>query len=127
MKQRGIALALIALAGAIIAVVAGVSGGDEPEFQAIANSDDADYEYIIPLGAGAKIEAGESINIIPAELMVRVGESLRIINDDDRGHVVGVFFVGAGETLSQEFTSTGTLSGGCSVHPSGEFTIQVLE
>ena len=45
-------------------------------------------------GAGAKIEAGESINIIPAELMVRVGESLRIINDDDRGHVVGVFFVG---------------------------------
>ena len=96
MKQRGIALALIALAGAIIAVVAVVSGGDEPEFQTIANSEDADYEYIIPLGAGAKIEAGESINIIPAELMVRVGESLRIINDDDRGHVVGVFFVGAG-------------------------------
>ncbi|MGB1644292.1 MAG: hypothetical protein ACPHES_04255, partial [Ilumatobacteraceae bacterium] len=96
MKQRGIALALIALAGAIIAVVAVVSGGDEPEFQTIANLEDADYEYIIPLGAGAKIEAGESINIIPAELMVRVGESLRIINDDDRGHVVGVFFVGAG-------------------------------
>ncbi|MGB1502257.1 MAG: hypothetical protein ACPHAQ_00925, partial [Ilumatobacteraceae bacterium] len=78
--QRGIALALIALAGAIIAVVAVVSGGDEPEFQTIANSEDADYEYIIPLGAGAKIEAGESINIIPAELVVRVGESLRIIN-----------------------------------------------
>ena len=71
MKQRGVALALIALAGAIIAVVVIVSGGDEPEFQTIANSEDSDYEYIIPLGAGAKIEAGESINIIPAELMVR--------------------------------------------------------
>ena len=42
MKQRGIALALIALAGAIIAVVAVVSGGDEPEFQTIANSEDSD-------------------------------------------------------------------------------------
>lgn len=127
MKQRGIVLALIALAGAIIAVVAVVSSGDEPEFQTIANSDDADYEYTIPLGAGAQIDAGESINIIPVELTVRVGESLRIINDDERGHIVGVFFVGAGETLSQEFTGTGTLSGGCSIHPSGEFTLQVLE
>ena len=127
MKQRGIALALIALAGATIAVVAIVSGGDEPEFQTITNSENADYEYTIPLGAGAQIDAGESINIIPVELKVRVGESLRIINDDDRGHVVGVFFVGAGETLSQEFTSTGTLSGGCSVHPSGEFILHVLE
>ena len=127
MKQRGIAFALIALAGAALAIIAVVSGDDEPEFQTIANSDDADYEYTIPLGAGAQIDAGESINIIPAELTVRVGESLRIINDDDRGHVVGVFFVGAGEILSQEFTSTGTLSGGCSIHPSGEFTLQVLE
>ncbi|MFZ8821408.1 MAG: hypothetical protein ACO2Y6_04470 [Ilumatobacteraceae bacterium] len=50
MKQRGIALALIAFAGAIIAVVAVVSGGDEPEFQTIANSEDADYEYIMGNG-----------------------------------------------------------------------------
>ena len=49
MKQRGIALALIALAGAIIAVVAVVSGDDEPKFQTIANSEDADYEYILSL------------------------------------------------------------------------------
>ena len=127
MKRSGIAFALIALAGAVLAIIAVVSGDDEPEFQTVANSDDTDYEYTIPLGAGAQIDAGESINIIPAELTVRVGESLRIINDDDRGHVVGVFFVGAGEILSQEFTSTGTLSGGCSIHPSGKFTLQVLE
>jgi len=126
-KRSGIAFALIALAGAVLAIIAVVSGDDEPEFQTVANSDDTDYEYTIPLGAGAQIDAGESINIIPAELTVRVGESLKIINDDDRGHVVGVFFVGAGEILSQEFTSTGTLSGGCSIHPSGEFTLQVLE
>ena len=50
MKQRGVALALIALAGAIIAVVVIVSGGDEPEFQTIANSEDSDYEYIIHWG-----------------------------------------------------------------------------
>ena len=46
MKQRGIALALIALAGAIIAVVAVVSGGDEPEFQTIANSEAVSYTHL---------------------------------------------------------------------------------
>ena len=56
-----------------------------------------------------------------------VGESIRIVNDDVVGHVVGVFYVGAGETLTQRFDSPGELSGECSVHPSGSFTLRIVE
>jgi plastocyanin len=56
-----------------------------------------------------------------------VGESIRITNDDSRGHVVGVFYVGAGETLTQSFTAPGVLTGECTVHSSGVFTLTVVE
>lgn len=85
-----------------------------------------EHEYRIPPGTADRIAAGEAIEIVPRELEVRVGESIRIVNDDTEGHVVGVFFVGAGETLSQRFTAPGELSGDCTVHSSGEFTLRVV-
>jgi plastocyanin len=85
-----------------------------------------EYDVVIPAGSGARIDAGEQLDILPAELVVRVGESIRIVNHDDRGHVVGIFYVGAGETLIQTFTTAGELSGDCSVHPSGRFTLKVV-
>jgi plastocyanin len=56
-----------------------------------------------------------------------VGETIRIVNDDDRGHNVGPFFVGAGETLSQRFSSAGEFVGVCTVHPSGQIVLVVSE
>lgn len=84
-----------------------------------------DYDYVIPMGTGAQLDAGERVEIIPADLQVRVGEVLRIINEDNRGHVIGAFYVAAGETLRQRFASPGVLEGECSVHPSGSFTLTV--
>ena len=126
MKRSVVATVLVAVAA--LGTVAGVIvfSGEEPQFQAISDSAPADHEYVIPQGTGERIDAGEAISIIPAELEVHVGESIRIVNNDDRGHIVGVFFIGAGEIMSQSFTSAGTLSGGCTIHPSGEFTLQVL-
>lgn len=92
------------------------SVGDATEFQ---------YDYVIPAGTADRIADGTEVEIVPRELVVEVGEAIRIVNDDDEGHVVGVFFVGAGETLTQQFTAPGELSGQCSVHPSGEFTLLV--
>lgn len=92
------------------------SAGDATEFQ---------YDYVIPAGTADRIAGGAEVEIVPRELVVEVGEAIRIANDDDEGHVVGVFFVGAGETLTQRFTAPGELSGQCSVHPSGEFTLLV--
>ena len=39
----------------------------------------------------------------------------------------GVFFVAAGETLTQRFNNVAVLEGECSVHPSGSFTLRVVE
>ena len=105
-------------------------GGDSstsatPGINAADGDATADHDYLIPAGTGAKLDAGERIEIIPAVLEVRVGEVIRIVNEDDRGHVIGAFYVGAGETLSQRFSAPGTLEGECSVHPSGSFTLTV--
>lgn len=83
------------------------------------------YDYEIPAGTGARLDAGEKVEIVPAELVVHVGESIRIVNQDDRDHTVGAFFVAAGETLKQRFNRVGELQGECTVHPSGRFTVRV--
>lgn len=91
--------------------------------------DDADFaeDFLIPAGTADRIEAGEEVEIVPQELVMQTGESIRIVNEDDVGHVVGVFYVGAGETLTQRFDTPGELSGECSVHPSGSFTLRVVD
>jgi plastocyanin len=91
-----------------------------------ADASDFEHDYTIPAGTADRIEAGDTVEIVPLELTVKVGEAIRIVNDDDEGHVVGVFFVGAGETMTQRFTAPGELSGACSVHSDGEFTLRVV-
>jgi hypothetical protein len=123
-------------AGAVAAVlglaaVAGC-GADEPSSETVVVTDiddtgEFDHDYLIPLGTAAQIDAGVEVEIVPEVLEVEVGDSIRIVNEDTEGHVVGVFYVGAGETLTQRFDSPGTLSGECSVHPSGTFTLRVVE
>jgi plastocyanin len=87
----------------------------------------ADYEYLIPYGTQRRIASGEKIEIMPERLEVEVGESIRITNEDNKGAFVGIFYVGAGETVRMKFTTPGELSGKCEVSSSGEFTIAVQE
>ena len=129
---------IVVLALVPLVVVAGwllgrSGGGDDDaatgQIQVSDVDDDAEFDvdYLIPLGTADRIAAGEEVEIVPQELVMKVGESIRIVNDDEVGHVVGVFYVGAGETLTQRFDSPGELSGECSVHPSGSFTLRVVE
>lgn len=118
----------VAAAGALgLAVLAGCGGSDgsQAATEAVEGTATATYEYVIPVGAGEALDAGTPLEILPAELEVQVGETIRIVNDDDRGHSVGPFFVGARETLTQRFSSPGEFVGVCTVHPSGEFVLVV--
>jgi hypothetical protein len=92
-----------------------------------AESGDADYSFVIPFGAGEALDAGEPLEILPARLEVQVGETIEIVNEDDRGHLVGPFFVGEGETLRQRFSTPGEFIGLCTVHPSGELRLIIGE
>ena len=107
-------------------LLAACGGGDEifevAEIEAVGN---AEYRFEIPPGAGEARDAGTPLEILPAELRAKVGESIEIVNEDDRGHLVGPWFVDAGETLRQEFTSPGEFIGICTVHPSGEIKVIV--
>jgi hypothetical protein len=113
--------------GAGLAVLAVACGASEaaPLFQPDPGAA-ADYSFVIPLGAGEAIDRGEPLDVLPAALVATVGEVIELVNHDDRGHLVGPFFVGAGETLRQRFSSPGEFIGTCTVHPSGEFELTVL-
>ena len=119
---------IVTAAGSFAAVQASLDTGRPSHIETTFADDETEfaYDYVIPPGTGARIDQGEEIEIVPAELVVHVGEAIRIRNDDDRDHVVGLFFVAAGETLTQRFRSEGELSGTCTVHPSGAFSLRVI-
>lgn len=119
-----------AVAVAIVAVFGGalVGCGDDnsqPQTEAVAGEQVATLDYVIPAGAGEALDAGTPLEILPAELEVDVGDTIRIENQDDRGHTVGPFFVGANETLTQRFSTPGEFEGVCTVHPSGQLVLTV--
>lgn len=117
----------LALSTLLVLALAACSSQPESLFGDDSGSGDADYLFTIPPGAGEARDRGEPLEILPDELNVRMGEVIVIVNEDDRGHLVGPFFVGAGETLRQRFSSPGTFIGECTVHPSGQITLEVVE
>lgn len=90
-----------------------------------ARADSADYEFVIPAGAIDRMEAGEDLAIVPADLTVRVGQVIRIRNEDLRPARLGPFAVGPLQTLTQRFATPGRLEGECNVHASGRIVITV--
>lgn len=138
MKRSGMSRIQVLVLAIVLPLVLGAaylvgsrSGGDDGDGVIdVTRADDAtefQHDYLIPAGTAARIAGGEAIEIVPAELVVEVGDALRIVNEDSADHIVGVFFVAAGETLTQRFNSEAVLEGECSVHPSGSFTLRVVE
>jgi hypothetical protein len=113
----------------VVALAVSACGSDDsgPLLVDDGSVEAADYSYTIPAGSGEAIDRGEALDILPRELNVQVGQLFELINLDDRGHLVGPFFVGKGETLRQRFNAPGTFIGACSVHPSGEIVLTVNE
>jgi hypothetical protein len=128
MKRAAVA-ALLALSFGVVAVGC---GPDRPTTQVgqaenITPNEKATYEYRVPFGTGNRLDSGEVLDVMPQQLDVRVGESIRIINDDIRDYMIGPFFVMAGQTLAMRFTHVGTIEGVCQINPEGKFVITVSE
>ena len=126
-RRSGRRLAALVLASACAFGAVAGCGDDasQPATEAVSIAEAATFEYVIPAGAGEALDAGTPLEILPAELQVNVGDTIRIENQDDRGHTVGPFFVGANETLTQRFSTPGDFVGVCTVHPSGELVLIV--
>lgn len=113
-------LAALMAALASLTLFLGACGSDDA-----GGAEQPTFSFVIPAGAGVDIENGEPLDILPAQITAQLNETIQIVNNDDRAHLLGPWFVGAGETLRQRFTEPGVFDGECSVHPSGEFTIIV--
>ena len=122
--MRSVCITLLAVV-ALVLVACGDDSEDGFGLDEVASDEAPDFAFVIPVGAGEAFDRGEPLEIFPADLDVRVGDVLEIVNEDDRGHLIGPFFVGAGETLRQRFASPGEFIGICTVHPSGEITVTV--
>ena len=112
-KRVGLVVVLAVIA--CVAVVGVLSVASQPET----------YEVVIPAGTSDKLEAGEDVELLPAQVRLSVGDSLVVTNNDDRLQTVGPLTVRPGETLAFTFTTAGRFSEACSVHPSRSVTFIV--
>jgi plastocyanin len=120
----GAAAVLLSLAGAACGAERETTGSVQVQDATVTGR--ADHEFVIPLGAAARADAGEHLLIFPARLEVRVGETIRIVNQDERMQIVGPFSIGPGQTLTQRFSTPGEFVGVCTTHPGTSFTLVVL-
>lgn len=94
------------------------------------------HDFVVPAGTADRIARDEEVEVVPDVLEVHVGDRIRVRNDDRELARLGIFDVGAGETISMNFNTPGELqgliyadaSGGCGVPPpdAQTFTIIVL-
>ena len=82
----------------------------------VAISSGTTFEVVIPAGTGAAIDAGEPTDAVPAVIDLEVGDTLRIVNDDTRPHVLGPWTVLPGEEVSYTFDQAEDYSAACSAH-----------
>lgn len=119
---------LVAVLGAVAAavLVSRDPGAETPAVTA-SSAEGRTIRYLVPPGTGARIDAGEEVEIIPPELTMKVGDTLVIINDDDREHSVAGYQVRSGDTLRVSYPRPGLYMNSCSVNTSDLVYIYVVE
>lgn len=110
-----IVVAFVAAMALLGLLVSALGGGDDAET----------YVIEIPAGTADRQAAGEDLELIPAELELHVGDTLRIVNKDDSYQTLGPYEVAPYQTLVQRFTQPGEIQGSCSLHPSGQVKIVI--
>lgn len=110
----GVFLGLVA---ALILLVVVFSGGGDRQ--------PVTYRYVIPAGTGDRLAAGEQVEIVPARLVVHVGDRLLLRNKDDVQHHMGPLLVDPNGLLSMSFSDEGTIQGVCTLNEAGQAKIVV--
>jgi hypothetical protein len=86
-----------------------------------------DHQFVVPAGTGSTLDAGGSVDILPRDLEVHVGDRIVVFNEDTRSHEVGPWTVPAGDTFTFRFKAVGRYDSHCSLHSGGgRFFIDVL-
>lgn len=70
----------------------------------------------VPPGSAARVARGEKLDVVPDRITARVGDRLRLVNRDNRSHMIGPFLVGPGQRVESKLARAGTYEGECSLH-----------
>ena len=109
------AIVAILLVGIIGFAAAACGGSDD------AGPEEPTYSFVIPAGSADRIEQGEvTRHPAPRARSRELNETIVIVNEDDEAHQLGPWFVGAGETLRQRFTTAGVFEDACIGAPLGQ-------
>ena len=112
---------LLALVCIVCAVVIGAAATTLLD----GEGDPETITYVVPEGTSEKLFFGETVEIMPTEVHLDVGDTLVIRNEDSQTMAVGPFTVRGGETLEQTFSRPQTLVGECSLSGTGEIRLVV--
>jgi plastocyanin len=82
-------------------------------------------EILVPAGTQQRLEAGEDVVVMPARLELRVGDTLRIRNEDEVAQSVGPYRVGAGQEISFTYGAPGVYEGYCPLSADDRYEIVV--
>jgi len=82
---------------------------------------------VIPLGTAERIESGIDVgDVLPASLVLSVGDRLVIVNNDTAFHIYGPLSARGGETVQFEFFAPGDFTGFCTINSIRQVTISVV-
>lgn len=84
------------------------------------------HKFVIPLGTARLATTNRAPEIFPSKLVVHVGDSLTIVNNDEFDQEIGPYVVKANTTLKQHFASAGVLQGSCKMSATGTVLITIL-
>ena len=107
-ERNGLILAMVvgAVALAVVAFIV----------TTVVISSGSTVEVVIPEGTGEAIDAGEPVDAVPTVIDLGVGDTLRIVNEDTRPHVLGPWTVLPGEEVTYTFDQAEDFSAACSAH-----------
>ena len=84
-------------------------------------------EIVVPAGTQDKLNRGELVDVMPAELYFRVGDVIRIRNDDSVDQYAGPYLVQAGQQFELKFGAPGKYGGLCNLSGGSTYMIVITE
>lgn len=90
-----------------------------------ADREPATIQIVVPAGTQDRLDAGEQVVVMPTRLEFRVGDMIRIRNDDDVTQSVGPYVVEAGEEMVLQYGAPGVYEGYCPLSNGERYEIVV--
>ena len=81
--------------------------------------------FVIPAGTQEKLEAGEEIVDFPSEIMLNVGDTIVIENQDSAVHSFGPFTILPNTTLTKRFETAKVYENSCTFHQDKQMKLVV--